>query len=437
MSLSGPILVIAESSTADLIAAVEAAGAFPIIELAWAEAAAAVAELGPTAVIFADGVPLQDAAADDLATALWDAQPLVPVFARVADGAKPSPREALPIAHNIAPARFVARLRSAMRVRSLHAAVLRRAEALAAPRKAGMELWKDDPLDDATVLIVGRGRSYPALTLAVGERVSLIGCFSVEAAARYLNARDIDGIVIGDGLAPRMVEAFLIALAEDVRFRDLPIAVLGAQAFQPPAPATRPTPPTLPAPQSPPGTGLANLVAGSDLDAIVAQVLPLVRLHAKESALRRALKSIDAGGLVDVETGLLTRDAFRRNLARAVAEAQERGGDICLARFAFDTPLPTRVGRDAARLFSRLMRAVDFAFLDADGSIMAAFTETDLRAAHVIARRLASVLKHTMLMPEGPGSQFAPTITLATCREDDTAETLVSRVLAPPAIAAG
>ena len=46
------------------------------------------------------------------------------------------------------------------------------------------------------------------------------------------------------------------------------------------------------------------------------------------------------------------------------------------------------------------MRQVDFACREADNSIFAVFTETDLRAAHVVARRIASVLKNTMLEPE-------------------------------------
>ena len=54
---------------------------------------------------------------------------------------------------------------------------------------------------------------------------------------------------------------------------------------------------------------------------------------------------------------------------------------------------------DAARLLSRLIRNIDFACREQDGSILAAFTETDLRSAHVVARRIASVLRHTMVSP--------------------------------------
>ena len=101
-------------------------------------------------------------------------------------------------------------------------------KSLASRGEVPPEMPQTDPLDEATVLVAGRGRSYPGLSVAVGERVGLVGALSVESAARALNARDIDGMVIGDGFGPRIVEALLTVLAEDVRFRDLPVIVLGS-----------------------------------------------------------------------------------------------------------------------------------------------------------------------------------------------------------------
>src|SRR5665811_1014871 len=72
-----------------------------------------------------------------------------------------------------------------------------------------------------------RDRLYPKLSVAMGERVKMLGALSVETAAKHLNARDVDGIVLGDGFSPRMVEAFLTVLAQDTRFRDIPVAVIG------------------------------------------------------------------------------------------------------------------------------------------------------------------------------------------------------------------
>ena len=92
---------------------------------------------------------------------------------------------------------------------------------------------------------------------------------------------------------------------------------------------------------------------------------------------------------------------------------------------------------DAARLVGRLMRNVDFACREMDGSIIAVFTETDLRSAHVIARRIASVLKHTTLRPGRDRLGVDPTVTLATWKATDTLDTLMARVEASRAVAVG
>ena len=57
-------------------------------------------------------------------------------------------------------ARVIARLQSAMRVRALHATVLRRIETFAAHDGRLPPLPIGDALDDATVLIAGRGPLY-------------------------------------------------------------------------------------------------------------------------------------------------------------------------------------------------------------------------------------------------------------------------------------
>ena len=105
--------------------------------------------------------------------------------------------------------------------------------------------------------------------------------------------------------------------------------------------------------------------------------------------------------MIDPGTGLLYADAFIRDLERALREAGERGTGLSIARFSFDLAMSERAGLDAARLVSKLVRGADFACREDDGSVLVAFTETDLKHAHVVARRIASVLKHTMLAPQG------------------------------------
>ena len=45
-------------------------------------------------------------------------------------------------------------------------------------------------------------------------------------------------------------------------------------------------------------------------------MVPLVRMHAFEARLKRMLKTLDADGMFDPETGLHTRDTFGHELGQ-------------------------------------------------------------------------------------------------------------------------
>jgi hypothetical protein len=413
MALLGPMVVVAETSAADLLEILGTAGAFPVVETPWADAPAALAEIQPVAVAIADphGKPPARHVRSLGQCIEQRAGPIMPVIALVERDGTPSLPGALPIALDDSAERLVARLRSALRIRSLHATVLRRARASDPNRQIAVPA---NLLAGATVLCVGRGGSYPTLSVALGERVGLIGAFSVETATRYLNAREIDGVVIGDGLGPRGVEALLTELAE--KFRDLPVGMLNNNACD--------------------EERLPNLIRVEAAPVLLAErVLAFVRQQAFEGHLKRLLKSLDSEGVIDPQTGLLETNAFWQDLDRAVDEAADAGRALSIARFSFEGVTDGRSHLDAARLFSRLVRNIDFACRDQDGSILAAFTETDLRSAHVVARRIASVLRQTMVSPGRDRRSIRPTITLATFKPTDNVSTLVARVGAYPKVA--
>jgi hypothetical protein len=375
---------------------------FPVVEATWAEALDAVARVQPAAVV------VSASAADAptfhaLARRLAAKQPYVPLIA--IDPTEPLPAHAIPFSQTDGSfERLSARLRAALRVRTLHATVIRRLTADTIRRTA---LQTPDPLEDATALLIGRGAGYPALSVALGERIGVVGALSIEAAAKHLNARDVDGIILGEGFSPRVVDAFLTVLAEDSRFRNLPVVVTAA--------GTAPT------------YDLANLeIVVGEAAGVVATALPLIRQHAFEARLSRTLKSMDSDGLLDERTGLLTGIAFERDFATAVYQTQARGGGLSVVRFAFDQ-MADRSKLDAARILSRLMRQMDFGALQDDGSIIVAFPETDLRNAHMISKRLSSVMKHTMHSAKRDARTEA-VITVATLLPDDSAKTLLARL---------
>src|SRR5271166_2370471 len=303
MSLQGPIIVVADTRAPALLDRLASAGAFPVIEASRQQVAVATRSVQPAAIILADPNAAADPAVREaIEAALATVGELfVPVIACVRGDAASTFGPALPIAADASPGRLIARLRAALRVRTLHGSVLRRAASL--QESGGVPDMPDgDPLDDATMIVAGRGRAYPALTMAVGERVGLIGALSLDAASAILRSRDIDGVVIGDGFNKRMVETFLAELSADARFRDLPLGVLDDIV-------TDIDPERLP--------NLERITG--DPVRIADRVLPLVRIHAFSGRLRRIGTSLDARGVLDPQTGLRTHAAFMRDLTRAVA----------------------------------------------------------------------------------------------------------------------
>ena len=134
-----------------------------------------------------------------------------------------------------------------------------------------MTLSRNRTARDATVLLVGRGGAYPALSVSLGEQAGVVGALSIEAAARHLNVSDIDGIVLGEGFSPRVIDAFLTVLAEDARFRNLPVVVTSDDLL--------------------PAYDLPNLeILSGEPARMVATALPLIRQHAFEAHLSRTLK---------------------------------------------------------------------------------------------------------------------------------------------------
>lgn len=379
MSQPGPIIVVADHDHPALAHGLVGSELFPLIETSWTDSAEAMIRVKPSAVLLSgsdDPVALQA-----LADTVDRFSPYVPLI--VADPIGPLPLNALPFhGGRSAPERFHARLNAALRVRTLHATVLRRLRTTTLSRHQLSD--GSDLLNDATILLAGRGGSFPGLSVAFGELMGVVGALSIEAAANHLNTRSVDGIVIADGFSPRVIDAFLRVLSEDSRFRNLPvIAACGSltnAAYDLP--------------------NLENLTASSDI--LLSQALPLIRQSAFEARLNRTLRSLDAGGLLDPRTGLLNQIAFRRDFADAIEQSLSDSSGLSVALFTLATP-SERSRLDAARIMGRLIRRMDFATLSDDGSILVVFPGTDLRNARAIGRRISSVLRQTVVSDKANG----------------------------------
>ncbi len=401
MSQQGPLIVVSTAGRPSFASALDDAKMFPMIDAGWADASRAVAQLHPAAVLVAmngTAEPRLHVLAQQIAAQ----RPYLPLI--TVDPTTSLPDNAIPFSQTGGGFdRLAARLRAALRVRALDITVMRRMDGEPLARAAAADF---DPTRDATVLLIGRGAAYPALSVSLGERIGVVGALSIEAAAKHLNTRDIDGIVLGEGFSPRVVDAFLTVLTEDSRFRNLPV-VMTSDALAP-------------------AYDLPNLeIISGEPAHIAANALPLIRQHAFEAHLTRTLRSLDAEGLLDVRTGLLTPSAFDRDFATAVYQTLSRGGGLTVARFAFD-PAHPRAQFDGARIIGRLMRQMDFGAAQDDGSVIVAFADTDLRTGHLIARRLSSVMRHTSHGKRDISAE--PSVTVATMMPNDSAKTLLARL---------
>jgi hypothetical protein len=398
MSQQGPILIIGHSGRPSFAAALDEAGLFPVLDAGWSNAVRAASDMQPAAVVV-DMAGVDQPRFAELAQQIGRRKPYLPLIAVEPEGELPE--NAIPLALSSGNYdRLIPRLRAALRVRALNATVLRR---LADEAPGATRLIENDPPLHATVLLIGRGGCFPALSVALGERAGVVGAFSIEAAAHHLANRDIDGIVISEGFTTRVVDAFLTVISEDARFRHLPI-VLTSDALAP-------------------SYELPNLeIITGEPARIAGNTLPLLRQHALEAQLGRSLHAIEAKGLLDPQTGLLTPAAFERDFASAVGHTLADGGGLAVARFAFDPEQP-RAQFDGARIISRLMRKMDFGAARPDGSVIVAFADTDLRNAHAIARRLSAVMRHTSTGRRGERNE--PVVTVAALGPKDSAKSLL------------
>src|SRR5262249_17982975 len=153
-ALSGPVLVVADEAN-DVCEALTRGGNLPMREVLPSAAVTSIAKVKPSAIVLAG-------CSEDIAGAVATKAaklegPIVPMLSVVRDDA-PAFANALPIPAEAVPTRLVPRLRAALRIRAMHATVLRRAEELAG-RLDTPDLPENDPIEDATVLVAGRGRN--------------------------------------------------------------------------------------------------------------------------------------------------------------------------------------------------------------------------------------------------------------------------------------
>src|SRR5438045_4022903 len=149
MSLQGPILIVANKPAGSLAQAFADAGAFPLVETSWAGATTAVTEVKPAVIVLSEPGAADSDAAAAIAHHVATAAPFIPMIIRVRDNTAPAVPDALSIPDDAPVEQLIARVTSALRLRTLHSTVIGRAKWLQDERNIVPALPARDPLDDA------------------------------------------------------------------------------------------------------------------------------------------------------------------------------------------------------------------------------------------------------------------------------------------------
>lgn len=129
MSQQGPIIVVSSAGRPSFADALDEARIFPVIDASWADASRAVEQLQPAAVLVAMSESIEPRF-EMLAKTIAARLPYLPLIA-IDPVSLPNalPPNAIPFAQTEGHFdRLIARLRAALRVRSLHTTVMRRLE---------------------------------------------------------------------------------------------------------------------------------------------------------------------------------------------------------------------------------------------------------------------------------------------------------------------
>ncbi|HWX82493.1 MAG TPA: GGDEF domain-containing protein, partial [Xanthobacteraceae bacterium] len=124
MSQQGPILVVSNAGRPAFASVLDEAGMFPVVDAGWADASRAINQLQPAAVVAAATGAVEPRFAA-LAKQIAAQNPYLPLVA--VDPKGRLPENAIPFSQNDGNfGRLVARLNATLRMRTLHATVMRR-----------------------------------------------------------------------------------------------------------------------------------------------------------------------------------------------------------------------------------------------------------------------------------------------------------------------
>ena len=212
-----------------------------------------------------------------------------------------------------------ARIGSLTRLSTMRAEIWRRIETAQRYGLSQPDLEVGTTLTDAHVLVVGAGIRYFTIERALAKRSTLVGAFTIDTAADYLERRPFDAVVVNLPLEDAI--DFLEILRRNPDTHALPAVVLTGEADPRRIEATR-------------DAGATDLVFAEEGEALFAErVEQAMTEHRLRLALKAAYGDTRHDETLDSVTGLYRRAFLMEHLGALIDDA--RTGDAPLAVIGF------------------------------------------------------------------------------------------------------
>ena len=231
--------------------------------------------------------------------------------------------------------------------------------------------------------------------------VDVVGAFTAYTAFDYLHERAFDAVVLWGGENQSEALSIAAGMRRNTKLYHIPtLLYLAADSYVGVTEAFH--------------RGVTDVASPETPETeTAARVIELARCHRRQTLIRQALEKARSSGLMDVTTGLFTRDLFAAHLVRLAAASRQRNRplSVCVLRVADKPHIDEarkggwldRAAPQIGSMIGRLVRVEDTAARLGPEVFALAFPATPGHAARAAAERIAAVIACTAF-DAGPGN---------------------------------
>jgi two-component system cell cycle response regulator len=326
------------------------------------------------------------------------------------------------------PAQICHRLRSLVRLNTMHEELVRRLNTSA---KYGLDappaIVPPSSVENATVMVLGDPTQFVMIEHSLARQATLVGALSEATALDYLTRRDFDAVIINAATTIEPYVSFVKSVRRVSRLYNLPILMLADRG-------------ELAACENIYEAGVTDSIAKPySCDELKLRVNLLVR----ESRFRESLKKIYSQAkhyaTSDALTGLYSRGFLLEHVSSMVTDANRTSQSFSLAKLsignieAINSELGYAAGdriiRQVGEVIGLLIRGEDLAARYSGAKFIVALPDTPVEQAKYAIQRINGVIAHTEFVVDGHYAPVKVTLntTLSGFQQGDTAESLVER----------